>query len=59
MIKIKELREALGMTQEEFARDLGVSFVTVNRWENKHASPSPMALRRLEEAMKVAERKHK
>ena len=41
---IKKIREALGLTQEQFARRLGVSFVTVNRWENSKAIPSTMAI---------------
>lgn len=31
---IRALREQLQLTQEVFARILGVSFATVNRWEN-------------------------
>jgi len=34
-----EARRVLGVTQEAFAGILGVSFVTVNRWENGHAVP--------------------
>ena len=37
--EIKELRTKLGLTQEEFARLLGVGFTTVNRWENGKAVP--------------------
>lgn len=37
------LRKKLGLTQAEMARRLGVSFVTVNRWENGHHAPSPLA----------------
>lgn len=43
------MRKRLGMTQLEFARVLGVSFVTVNRWENGRSKPSRLALRRLQE----------
>ena len=49
---IKELREALGMTQEEFAREVGVSFSTVSRWETGRGQPSPLARRRIEELRK-------
>ena len=45
--RIRELRESLRLTQEEFARELGVSFTTVSRWENGHGKPSPLALRQL------------
>jgi DNA-binding XRE family transcriptional regulator len=37
---IRELREHLQLTQEVFARILGVSFVTVNRWENGKTMPT-------------------
>jgi len=40
---IKGLREKLGMTQEQLAREVGVSFKTVNRWERGKSKPSPMA----------------
>lgn len=49
--RIRGLREALGLTQEEFARELGVSFTTVNRWENGHGKPSPLAQRQLQELL--------
>nr|WP_199289439.1 helix-turn-helix transcriptional regulator [Leptolyngbya sp. FACHB-60] len=45
---IRELRQTLTLTQEKFAAQLGVSFPTINRWENGHATPSPLALRQIE-----------
>ncbi len=36
----RALRERLRLTQEAFASILGVSFATVNRWENGKAVPS-------------------
>lgn len=45
---IRELRLRLGMTQEEFAHTLAVTFSTVNRWENGHAKPSKLARRAIE-----------
>ncbi len=47
---VRRLRRKLGLTQEKFAAKLGVSFATLNRWENGRAKPSPLALQRLEEA---------
>lgn len=49
--KIKELRSKLGLTQEQFAAKIGVTFSTVNRWENGKGKPSPLAMRQLEELM--------
>ena len=39
-ILIKTLRERLVMSQSEFAELLGVSFTSVNRWENGHNEPT-------------------
>ncbi len=38
--KIKEIREVLLLSQKELAEELGVSFATVNRWENGHHEPT-------------------
>jgi len=45
--EIRALRRQLGLTQEEFAHEVGVTFATVNRWENGKSKPSRLALRRL------------
>ncbi|MBN2384610.1 helix-turn-helix transcriptional regulator [bacterium] len=37
---IKELRARTGLTQEKFAARLGVTYPTINRWENDRAKPS-------------------
>ena len=49
---IKALREKLGLTQEALAREVHVSFSTVNKWENNKQSPSPMAVGNLERLRK-------
>lgn len=41
--KVKMVRKRLGLTQAELASALGVSFATVNRWENGQANPSALA----------------
>lgn len=38
--KLKEIRETLLLSQDELAKELGVTFATVNRWENGHHEPS-------------------
>jgi putative transcriptional regulator len=38
--RVKDLRKRLRLTQVQFADALGVSFATVNRWENCHCVPS-------------------
>ena len=37
--KLLKIRQNLLLSQEELADKLGVSFATVNRWENGHSSP--------------------
>lgn len=41
---IKEIRSWLNISQSELAVKLGVSFATVNRWENGHCEPSQIAM---------------
>lgn len=38
--RIKISREKLLLTQEELAKEINVSFATINRWENAHNEPS-------------------
>ena len=40
---IKQLRKSLGLTQESLAKRLGVSFASVNRWENGRTKPIKLA----------------
>jgi transcriptional regulator with XRE-family HTH domain len=49
---IRELRDALGLTQEQFAAKLGVTYSTISRWENKKGDPSPLAILRIEKLRK-------
>lgn len=41
--RIRSLREELNMTQENFAHEIGVTFATVNRWENGRTTPNKVA----------------
>jgi transcriptional regulator with XRE-family HTH domain len=49
---VRELRERTGLTQEKFAAKLGVTYPTINRWENGRAKPSPLALQKIEELLR-------
>lgn len=40
---IKEIRLQLNMSQKTLATHLNTSFSTINRWENGHTKPSPLA----------------
>jgi len=44
---VKELRERLGLTQEQFAQRVGVTYGSVNHWENGKRRPQPFLVRRL------------
>ena len=48
----KELRDKLILTQQEFAKLLGVSFASVNRWENGTFEPSIKVKRKIVELCK-------
>ena len=41
--RIRKLRQELNMTQESFAHEIGVTFATVNRWENGRTTPNKVA----------------
>lgn len=44
---VKGIRSTRGLTQEELAREVGVSFSTVNGWENGKHRPIPALVNRL------------
>lgn len=46
---VKWLRRHLGLTQQQLAREIGVTFATVNSWENGKRSPLPFLVKRLME----------
>lgn len=46
---VKAIRKAMGLTQEQFAAQFGVTVATVNRWENGRALPQPLAMMNLKE----------
>jgi len=45
---VKGVRRQLSLSQEDLARELGVSYATVNRWENGQAKPSKLARAQLD-----------
>ena len=44
---ILEIRNRLNASQEDLARMIGISYATVNRWENGHSQPNKAAQLRL------------
>jgi len=45
--EIKAVRQKVLLSQEAFAKELGVSFTTVNRWESGKCRPSYKTLRQI------------
>ena len=45
--RIRSARGAKGLTQTQFAELIGVSYATVNRWENEQSRPNNLAWRRI------------
>ena len=50
--EIKELRNQMGMTQFEFAVELGTVPNTILNWENGHFKPLPVYQEKLKELRK-------
>lgn len=46
---LKDIRKRCLLSQSDFADAIGVSFSTVNRWENGRAIPNYKALKRIKE----------
>lgn len=51
--RIRNLRGKLGLTQDQLARLMGVSYASVNRWENGQTRPSRLALQTIERAERI------
>jgi DNA-binding transcriptional regulator YiaG len=48
---IREFRLLTRLTQEQFGAYLGVTYVTVNRWENGRSQPSPIAMQLIQQKL--------
>ena len=49
--KIRQCRVLKGWTQEQLARNIGVSLNTVQRWESGKTIPSPLAMEKLQKVL--------
>lgn len=47
-VNIKQLRMNRLLSQSDFAKEVGISFSTINRWENGKCAPSYKALKKLQ-----------
>ena len=49
---IKRIRQKAFLTQEDFAKEIGVSFATVNRWETGKAKPNLKTMKLIDDYCK-------
>lgn len=56
---VKLVREQLDLSQENLAREIGVSFATVNRWENGKTRPFALARKQFDKFCTKMERQGK
>ena len=47
--KIRNLRQKCILSQEAFAKELGVSFSTVNRWETDKCVPNYITMKKMKD----------
>lgn len=47
--EIKRIRQKCFLSQEAFARELNVSFSSVNRWEDGKSKPNMAAMKKIKE----------
>ena len=52
--KVKELRKKMSWSQEDLAREIGISLSTVQRWEKQGGKPTRLARRELARLFKEA-----
>ena len=52
--RVRALRKKMSWTQEELAREIGVSLSTVQRWEKKGGEPTRLARRELKKFFQEA-----
>jgi predicted transcriptional regulator len=45
--EIKKIRQKCFLSQESFARELGVSFSSINRWEGGKSKPNVSAMKKI------------
>ena len=46
-VKLKQIRKMNCLSQSDLAKKLGVSYVSINRWENNKIIPSYKAQRKI------------
>ena len=49
---IKKISRMALLTQEDFAKEIGVSYATINRWETRKAKPNLKTMKLIDEYCK-------
>lgn len=57
-IDIKKIRVSLGMNQEEFAKAIGFSRSSVQKWERKERNPDEIAIYKIDELIQKSTNEH-
>lgn len=47
ILETKKIRQTMGLTQKEFADELGLSRMAVAKWETNISEPSPATIKKL------------
>lgn len=55
---LRSVRKHLRLSQEKFAARLGITFPTINRWENGRAKPSPLGWEQVRKLVEEINQKH-
>jgi len=50
--KVQEVRGRLMLTQQQLAKEIGVAYSTINRWENGHNEPQFLERRKFDDFCK-------
>ena len=53
LARLRKVREAQGISQEELARILGTSWISVSRWERGQSKPGDDAMKRIERFLDI------
>lgn len=56
--EIRAIRKSLKFTQERFAQKLGVSYATVNRWENGVSVASSLAIQSIKRLVEERQKRN-
>lgn len=51
--EIRKIRQKCFLSQEAFARELGVSFSSINRWEGGKSKPNVSAMKKIMDFCKL------